>query len=221
MDLSNPNQIFLLMGAVVAVLGFVLAAFGAITWFKRAGRITTRIDQYAAIELDPNSDPKASPIVAREVSGSLFSRTIGSGVKKIIAFLSRFAPQKMVEETEHLLVIADRPGNLTAAGFFALRLLFLLLGFLLAFLFNRDLENIELTSVLFGVLAIAVFWLFPLVWLRGKARARQDEILRGLPDALDMLSVCASAGLGFDQSLQRISEYWDSELGRELQRVTQ
>jgi tight adherence protein C len=41
-----------------------------------------------------------------------------------------------------------------------------------------------------------------------------------LPDALDMLSVCASAGLGFDQSLQKISTYWDTELGREIRRVT-
>jgi tight adherence protein C len=36
-----------------------------------------------------------------------------------------------------------------------------------------------------------------------------------------MLSVCASAGLGFDQSLQKVSDYWDTELGRELKRVTQ
>ena len=52
-------------------------------------------------------------------------------------------------------------------------------------------------------------------------RARQDEIQRGLPDALDMLSVCASAGLGFDQSLQKISEYWDTELGHELLKTTE
>jgi tight adherence protein C len=35
-----------------------------------------------------------------------------------------------------------------------------------------------------------------------------------------MLSVCASAGLGFDQSLQKISQYWDTELGQELKRST-
>ena len=52
-------------------------------------------------------------------------------------------------------------------------------------------------------------------------KSRQNEIQRGLPDALDMLSVCASAGLGFDQSMQKISNYWDNELGLEFKRVTQ
>lgn len=209
------------MGGLVAVLGFALALYGVITLIRRAGRITTRIDKYAAIEQDPNSDPKASPIIAREVSGSLFSRTIGTATSKTIAFLGRYAPQKMIEKTEHLLIIADRPGGLTAASFFALRVLLLGVGVLLAYLINRDLETLDLTSLLFGVLTIIVFWLLPGVWLRGKARTRQDEILRGLPDALDMLSVCASAGLGFDQSLQRISQYWDTTLGHELQQVIQ
>jgi tight adherence protein C len=34
-----------------------------------------------------------------------------------------------------------------------------------------------------------------------------------------MLSVCASAGLGFDQSLQRVSEYWKTAIAVELGRV--
>jgi len=70
-----------------------------------------------------------------------------------------------------------------------------------------------------GVLIVCI--IYPSAWLNGKARNRQDEIRRGLPDALDMLSVCASAGLGFDQSLQKISTYWDTELGREIIRATQ
>ena len=44
-------------------------------------------------------------------------------------------------------------------------------------------------------------------------------IVKALPDALDMLSVCAHAGLGFDQSLQRISEHWDTALAKEFGRV--
>jgi len=34
-----------------------------------------------------------------------------------------------------------------------------------------------------------------------------------------MLSVCAAAGLGFDQSLQKISDYWETDLGKEFKRT--
>jgi tight adherence protein C len=36
---------------------------------------------------------------------------------------------------------------------------------------------------------------------------------------MDMLSVCATAGLGFDQSMQRVSEYWQTSMGDEFGRV--
>ena len=36
-----------------------------------------------------------------------------------------------------------------------------------------------------------------------------------------MLSVCATAGLSFDQSLQKISNYWENDLGLEFKRVIQ
>ena len=49
--------------------------------------------------------------------------------------------------------------------------------------------------------------------------SRKETLRRGLPDTLDMLSVCADAGLGFDQSLQRVSEYWKTPISMELGRV--
>jgi tight adherence protein C len=52
-------------------------------------------------------------------------------------------------------------------------------------------------------------------------RARQRRIRLNLPDALDMLSVCADAGLGFDQALQRVSERWKTPLGREFARMVE
>ena len=52
-----------------------------------------------------------------------------------------------------------------------------------------------------------------------RVTSRQNKVRKGLPDALDMLSVCATAGLGFDQSIQRVSEYWDTPIGREFGRV--
>jgi tight adherence protein C len=64
-----------------------------------------------------------------------------------------------------------------------------------------------------------LLFLFPVLWLRLKVNKRQKLIQKQLPDALDMLSVCATAGLGFDQSIQRVSEFWDTELSAEFART--
>ena len=52
-----------------------------------------------------------------------------------------------------------------------------------------------------------------------RVRIRKSSLLRALPDVLDLFSVCSSAGLGFDQTIQRVSEYYDNPLGEELRRI--
>ena len=66
---------------------------------------------------------------------------------------------------------------------------------------------------------LTVFILLPTLWLNRKIRARQSVIRRQLPDVIDMLSVCTSAGLSFDQSLQRVSNEWRTQLSWEFGRV--
>lgn len=70
-----------------------------------------------------------------------------------------------------------------------------------------------------GVMSVVIFYFYPISWLDRKVKERQNKIRKGLPDALDMLSVCTSAGLGFDQSLQRVSEHWNTPVGIEFGRV--
>lgn len=214
-DLINTNLFFLLLGVIVAILGI----YGIFTWLKRANKISTRLDQFVAAEVQSASIPTASQIIPREISGSLFSRTIISWFNKFLHFIARFTPEKMAIDMEHKLTIAGNPANLHAGKFFAIRFLVFLAGIILAFMINLDFKNINNASVLFKIMVIGICLALPVVWLNGRVQSRQDEIRRGLPDALDMLSVCASAGLGFDQSMQKISNYWDTELGLEFKRV--
>jgi len=50
----------------------------------------------------------------------------------------------------------------------------------------------------------------PEVFLKNKANKRSDAIRKGLPDALDLLVICAEAGLTVDASFNRVAK----ELGR-------
>lgn len=53
------------------------------------------------------------------------------------------------------------------------------------------------------VAALAAF-LLPDYWLKWREANRQTEIRRTLPDALDMIVVCADAGLSLDAGIQRV-----------------
>lgn len=49
-------------------------------------------------------------------------------------------------------------------------------------------------------------YLMPDLWLSSRIRSRQAKIVAGLPDALDLLTVCVEAGLGLDQGLYRVGQ---------------
>lgn len=52
-------------------------------------------------------------------------------------------------------------------------------------------------------------WIIPAFYVGSRARARQKEMVKALPDALDLLVVCVEAGLGLNQALVRVA----SEIG--------
>lgn len=60
--------------------------------------------------------------------------------------------------------------------------------------------------VLLLALAGLVGYLLPDFWLTSRIRSRQAKIIKGMPDALDLLTVCVEAGLGLDQSIFRVSQ---------------
>ena len=58
------------------------------------------------------------------------------------------------------------------------------------------------TTFLFG----GVFFFAPDLLLVLKAKKRQEKIFLGLPDALDLLTVCVEAGLGLDQAMRKVAD---------------
>jgi len=54
-------------------------------------------------------------------------------------------------------------------------------------------------------------------WLDGTASRRQEKIDRDLPDFLDILAVCVSAGIAFRPALGRVAEASEGPLQQEMQ----
>jgi len=54
-------------------------------------------------------------------------------------------------------------------------------------------------------IALGLGFLMPDFWLGNRIKKRQLNIRLGLPEALDLMVICSEAGLGLDQSLQRVA----------------
>lgn len=66
------------------------------------------------------------------------------------------------------------------------------------------LDDAVMTRQLMGYILLAGVGLYaPELWLRRKVTIRKKKILRGFPDALDLLVVCVEAGLGLDAAMGR------------------
>ncbi|MBI5292292.1 MAG: type II secretion system F family protein [Chloroflexi bacterium] len=159
-----------------------------------------------------------------EMSQPFSERVLMPIVRQVGQMASRFTPQASLESTQHKLDLAGNPGNIGPTEFTAIRIGaavgiggLLLLAFMLAPEKNWP-RNLGLAALFTGL-----GYFFPQLWLSSKISRRQDEILKSLPDALDLLTICVEAGLGFDASMGKINEKWDNELaigfGRVLQEV--
>jgi tight adherence protein C len=70
------------------------------------------------------------------------------------------------------------------------------------------------------LLAMAGFML-PDQWLKSLITGRKEEILKGLPNFLDMLCISVQAGLGFEAALQKVIEKKRGALADEFRIVIQ
>ena len=48
----------------------------------------------------------------------------------------------------------------------------------------------------------------PELWLQGRIGKRQTDVRKAMPDALDLLTICVEAGLGFDGAMAKVYQKW-------------
>ncbi len=89
--------------------------------------------------------------------------------------------------------------------------------FVLAFAAAGGTPSVRL---LLPVLAFAAVGLFgPFFVLRRKAKNRQKQIWRSMPNAIDLLTTCVEAGLSLDFGLQRVAARYTGPLSDEILRT--
>jgi tight adherence protein C len=154
-----------------------------------------------------------------ELSRPFSERILLPMIRGSSSFVARFTPQRSIENTQHKLELAGNPNNWSAAEFLGIRGLAALLLAALTFVLLMLTEAGVTRQLLFsGIMGILGFFL-PVIWLGRRISSRQDEIIKTLPDALDLLTISVEAGLPFDGAMQRVAEKWDNELSKGFQRL--
>lgn len=64
-------------------------------------------------------------------------------------------------------------------------------------------------TLLASLIGAGLGYYMPFLYIRRKVKSRQQELMKTLPDMLDLLVVCVESGLGLNQALVRVSEEID------------
>jgi len=151
-----------------------------------------------------------------ELSQPFSERVIVPIVKKIGEISARFTPQKAIQDTAKKMELAGNPWPIDAATYLAIRFILGIVvgGFATAMFISNLSEN-----ALYIVGATVLGFFLPHLMLTSKVTARQKEIRKAMPDALDLLTICVEAGLGFEAAMNKVSEKWDNQLSLAFARV--
>ena len=124
-------------------------------------------------------------------------------------FVARPVFAKQIETADWMLVASGFEGLLSGREFVELKILCpLVFGFawtLLIALLGAALPDSPFASgfVPICLLGFALFYLQPMLWLKGALKRRHLSIMKALPFVLDVLTLSVEAGMDFISALQR------------------
>jgi len=199
--------VFVLGGLVLVVIGLGKSR-GPTT------DIEDRLAEFGTLERPPTLEEL-------ELSQPFTERVVLPIITGLAEFAMRFSPGHTREALQHKLDLAGNPYELTR--FVGIRVLAaILLGGLGIAVFFIAKDNLSLTRrILMPVVGVGLGYYMPVLSLGSKISKRQKEIIKSLPDALDLLTICVEAGLGFDAALARVAEKWDNQLSLAFNRAIQ
>lgn len=170
-------------------------------------------DRLSAFAMQPMS------LHEQEMKEGFTTRVLQPAIKRWSQSLGARSPAASMERVRLKLASAGNPNGLGPIEFLGMRYLVAAglgggLGFLLVFV------GLGLAmSLVVGAVSGALGFMMPGIWLDRKIKARRKDIMKSLPDAIDLLTISVESGLGFDPALQRVAEKWDNSLTREFARV--
>jgi tight adherence protein C len=198
--------LFLLIGAILI--------FAGVRQSRQPDALEERLEQFGTLERLPSLEEI-------EMSQPFSERIALPVLRGIARFVSRFTPRQSMESVQHQLDLAGNPYNWGPMEYLGVRAVaFVLFAALAGLIFfaGRLPGSQKFIAVIVSLVAGVGM---PILWLRSMISRRQRSIIKSLPDALDLLTICVEAGLGFDAAMSKVAEKWEDELSLAFMRVIQ
>ncbi len=196
------------MLAAVAAFAVIMAVYAAVTvkdpMAKRVKALTARRDELKAGVVKVNARKRTS-LVRRTDSTDKVKETLAS---------MKVLQQSQLEDIQQKLAWAGYRNKELAVYVIGARAILPivtgLLAFVLIYALNLFPEWGSMKRVFALSAAVGLGYKAPEIFLKNKATKRMQAVRKGLPDALDLLVICAEAGLTVDAAFNRVAK----ELGR-------
>ena len=140
-----------------------------------------------------------------ELATAFKERVVKPAVEKMAQLSGRYLPSGIIKNLKFKLIQAGNPMPLNSFLAFQFVSALVFPGAFFGLLLLAKLPSVQL--FFFSGFVFVIGLLYPQkFWLSSKIGARKKAIQRGLPDVLDLLTVCVEAGLGFDSALNKVVE---------------
>ncbi|MHB8626136.1 MAG: type II secretion system F family protein [Aggregatilineales bacterium] len=203
------------IGLIVAIVVILVLVIGMIYVGQREN---TGEDPLEKRLIEYGDRPEPTSLSEIEQSLSFRDRVMVPLFKGLANLVTRFTPEQQIEATRRQLELAGKAQTTDPRVFFGQRLMLTVLMGGGAFAVFAVLSHQSLWLPL-TVGGAALGFFLPALQLKGQVTRRQQGIVRDLPDALDLMTICVEAGLTFDMAMSKVYEKWDNDLATSFGRV--
>jgi tight adherence protein C len=190
------NRLLLFAGFLVLLMMVVAIVVATLYQMQRQARLKSRLS--AAMQLDG-----AAPPAGGEASYGVAAVVVAVGTK---VAGSGLLSQKTVSALEQTLASTGVRGSSALGLFVGAKVVLLLVLPVLAF---AVMQRLDVSPVIRngGLAATALAgMLAPDLWIGRRYKKHLAAVMQGLPDALDLLVICAEAGLSFEPAITRVAD---------------